>query len=73
MQGAIKKEKSEVIQKVGSASTWGRRERERFRIPKEGVEVDAKQLIGREWFDIEGLDDEQRESMVPFYVIDGSV
>jgi hypothetical protein len=73
MRDAIRKEKSEVIEKVGSASTWGRRERERFRIPKEGVEVDAMQLIGREWFDMEGLDDEQRESMVPFYVIDGSV
>lgn len=73
MQGAIRKEKSEVIQKVGSASTWGRRERERFRIPKEGVEVDAMQLIGREWFDMEGLDDKQRESMIPFYVTDSRI
>jgi hypothetical protein len=73
MQGAVRREKSAVVKKVGSASTWGRRERERFRIPEEGVEVDAMQLIGREWFDMEKLDDEQRESMVPFYVIDGSV
>jgi hypothetical protein len=70
MQEAIRREKSEVVKKVGSASSWGRRERERFRIPKEGVEVDAMQLIGREWFDIEGLNDKQRASMVPFYVID---
>lgn len=58
---AIRKEENEIVRKVGSASTWGRRERERFKIPKKGVEVDAHQLVGHEWFDVDGLDAEQRE------------
>jgi hypothetical protein len=73
MQEAARREKNEVVKKVGSASTSGRRERERFKIPEKGVEVDAMQLIGPGWFDVDGLDGEQRESKASLYVIDGSV
>jgi hypothetical protein len=74
MAKAKRKEKNEVVKKVGSASTWGRKERDRFGIPQEGVEVDAFELVGREWFDMNGLDGEQRESMMTFvYIADGSV
>ena len=62
MHEGVRKQENEVVEKVGSASTWGRAERERFRIPNAGVEVPAMQLIGDVWFNIEGLDPEKRES-----------
>jgi len=70
MAKAKRKEKNEVVRKVGSASTWGRKERDRFGIPQEGVEVDAFELVGREWFDMEGLTATQQESMLLEYNAD---
>jgi len=63
MDEANRKELNEVVKKVGSGSTWGRKERDRFNIPQQAVEVDAGELIGREWFDMHTLDNEQRHSM----------
>ena len=70
MAEAGRKEKNELVKKVGSASTWGSRERERFGIPQEGVEVDAFELVGREWFDMEGLTTTQQESILLEYNAD---
>ena len=66
MQEAERKEQNEVVMKVGSASTWGRRERERFWIPDEAEQVGAIGLIGSEWFDFDELDPDQRESTSPW-------
>jgi len=65
MADANKKEENDVVVKVGSGSTWGTKERERFNIPSQGVEMDAVQLIGREWFDVKSFvqSDWQRQSM----------
>ena len=73
MADANKKEENDVVVNVGSGSTWGTKERKKFNIPSQGVEVDAVQLIGSEWFDVEGLNDEQRESKSLTYKTDGSV
>ena len=65
MADAKKKEENDVVVKAGSGSTWGTKERERLKIPSQGVEVDELQLIGSEWFDAEGFvqSDWQRQSM----------
>jgi hypothetical protein len=73
MAEADRKEKNEVVEKVGSASTWGRRERDRFKIPAHGVQVDAVELIGKEWFDFDGLDATERESILLEYNADNRV
>ena len=63
MDEAIRKEVNEVVKKVGSGSTWGRKERDRFNIPQNAVELDAVELIGHEWFDFSGLTTTQQQSM----------
>jgi len=63
MDEANRKELNEVVRKVGSGSTWGRKERDRFNIPQQAVEVDAVELIGHEWFDFSGLTTTQQQSM----------
>lgn len=60
MSADEEKEKNTVVKKVGSGSTWGLRERNRFRI-QESREVDARQMIGDKWFSIDSLSEAQQE------------
>ena len=60
MDLADKKEQNDIVREVGSASSWGAKERERFNIPERATEIDVKRLIGEEWFQFEKWDDEYR-------------
>lgn len=51
---------------VGSGSTWGAKERARFRI-KTGQVVDVREFIEDKWFDFHTLDEMQRNCMLTFY------
>ena len=59
------KAKEEVVEKVGSASTWGWRERERFKINVCKEDLDPKQLLGEApWFDFTTLSQVQHKSII---------
>ena len=60
---ADEKERNNIVTEVGSASSWGSKERERFMIPEKATEVDVKALIGETWFQFQGLDDGQRTGL----------
>ena len=53
---------------VGSGSTWGAKERERFRI-KTGDAVDVRVFVENKWFDFSSLDETQSKCMVAFYCL----
>ena len=56
--------RSRVSQVVGSGSTWGAKERDKFRIQTADA-VDVSEFIGDEWFDFDNLDKSQREGNTP--------
>src|SRR5436190_329043 len=56
---------------VGSGSTWGAKERERFRI-KTGDVVDVRVFVENKWFDFSTLDETQRKRIVAFLLSNGS-
>jgi len=54
---------------VGSGSTWGAKERKKFRIRTEkGKTVEVHDIIGKRWFDFSTLDPSQCESMCSVHV-----
>lgn len=63
MSLAETKEHNDIVKEVGSASSWGSKERERFMIPEKAMEIDVKTLIDEVWFQFEELGDEQREGL----------
>ena len=58
--------KSHANQVVGSGSTWGSREREKFRI-KTTDAVDVGEFIADKWFDFSTLSKSQRERRSTVY------
>jgi hypothetical protein len=51
--------------RVGSGSTWGAKERDKFRIITEKNQTfQVKELIGEEWFDFTTLDSFKRDSTI---------
>ena len=48
---------------VGSGSTWGRKERDKYKIVTEAGEIfDIQGIIGKEWFDFSTIDSELQGS-----------
>ena len=65
MAEADAKAKEELVEKVGSASTWGWKERERFKINVSKENLDPKQLLGEApWFDFTTLNQVRYESII---------
>ena len=52
---AGEKDNNNIVTEVGSASSWGAKERKRFKIPAQATEIDVKRLIGEAWFQFEQL------------------
>ena len=51
--------------RVGSGSTWGAKERDKFRIKINKNETfNVKNVIGQEWFDFSTLDSFKRDSTI---------
>jgi hypothetical protein len=63
MSAAQYKENNRIVKKVGSGSTWGARERTRFKVKLGSKEVEARGLIGEEWFEL-GDDETQRKGII---------
>ena len=65
MAEADAKAKEELVEKVGSASTWGWKERNRFNLNVSQENLDPKQLLGEvPWFDFKRLGQEEFESNI---------
>jgi len=58
-------QKPSDLDRVGSGSTWGAKERKKFRIKtKKNETFDVKELIGEKWFDFHSLDPFKRDCTV---------